>query len=52
MVSDGELKLTEEVIESAKQKVAQLRSELAFEFVQTIKLGNIFNEAYWVIVIK
>jgi len=52
MVNDGELKLTEEVLESAKQKVLLLKSELAFEFVQTIKLGNEFNEAYWVQLIK
>jgi len=52
MVNDGELKLTEEVLESAKQKVLLLKSELAFEFVQTMKLGNEFNEAYWVQLIK
>lgn len=52
MVNDGELKLTDEVLESAKQKVLLLKSELAFEFVQTMKLGNEFNEAYWVQLIK
>ena len=52
MVNDGELKLKEEVLESAKQKVLLLKSELAFEFVQTMKLGNEFNEAYWVQLIK
>ena len=52
MVNDGELRLTEEVLESAKQKVLLLKSELAFEFVQTMKLGNEFNEAYWVQLIK
>ena len=52
MVNDGELKLTEEVLESAKQKVLLLKSELAFEFVQTMKLGNEFNLAYWVQLIK
>ena len=52
MVNDGELKLKEEVLESAKQKVLLLKSELAFEFVQTMKLGNEFNLAYWVQLIK
>ncbi len=47
MVNDGELKLSEEVLESAKQKVLLLKSELAFEFVQTMKLGNELKEAYW-----
>jgi hypothetical protein len=52
MVNDGELKLSEEVLESAKQKVLLLKSELAFEFVQTVKLGNEFKEAYWVQLIR
>lgn len=29
-----------------------LKSELAFEFVQTMKLGNEFKEAYWVQLIR
>jgi len=48
MVNDGSLKLTEEVLESAKKKVPQMRSELAFEFVQTMKLAHVYDESYWV----